>query len=113
MQANPHHVDFAGCISFHARSVAWNASMVTSKPIRLTGHAAVAVAERKLLHSWIEAAVQNPDWAASDPQWKDVERRFRAIPEYDNRILRVDCLETPTETHIITAFFDRKARRPA
>ena len=87
--------------------------MNTGKPIRLTGHAATAVTERKLQLDWIELTVRNPDWSAPDPLWTDVERRFRAIPEYGNRVLRVACLETPTETRIITAFFDRKARRPA
>jgi Domain of unknown function (DUF4258) len=82
------------------------------KPIQLTGHAAAAIAERKLRLSWIEDAVHNPEWTEPDPQWAGVERGFRAIPEFGNRTLRAACLETPTETRIITAFFDRKAKRP-
>lgn len=86
--------------------------MAPSKPIHITEHAAAAIAERKLLLRWIEEAVQKPEWTEPDLQWPDVERRFRAVPEYGNRILRAACLETPTETRIITAFFDRKAKRP-
>jgi hypothetical protein len=86
--------------------------MAPPKPIRLTEHAAAAIAERKLLLRWIEEAVHKPEWTEPDLQWTDVERRFRAIPEFGNRILPAACLETPTETRIITAFFDRKAKRP-
>ena len=86
--------------------------MSPPKPIQLTAHAAAAIAERKLLLRWIEEAARNPEWIEADPKWTHVERRFRAIPEYGNRILRAACLETLTETRIVTAFFDRKARRP-
>ena len=41
-----------------------------------------------------------------------VERRFCAIPEYGNRVLRVACYETALEIRILTVFFDRDARRP-
>ena len=50
---------------------------------------------------------------APDPQGNGIEQRFRAIPEYENRVLRVACLETAAEIRILTAFFDRKAKRPA
>jgi hypothetical protein len=39
-----------------------------------------------------------------------VERRFRAIPEHGNRVLRVVCYETALEIRI-DVFFDRDARR--
>jgi hypothetical protein len=47
-----------------------------------------------------------------DPRRPGVERRFRAIPEYGNRVLRVACYETVVEIRILTVFFDRDARRP-
>ena len=61
---------------------------------------------------WIERTVGTPDWAIPDPRRPGVERRFCAIPEYGNRVLRVACYETALEIRILTVFFDRDARRP-
>jgi len=83
---------------------------VGRKPIRLTRHAADAVAERGLAPEWIEAATHDPDWHVPDPHRPGVERRFKAIAEFDNRVLRIACFETEDEIRILTAFFDRKAR---
>ncbi len=87
--------------------------LFSKKLFVLTGHAASAVDERKLAITWIKQAALSPDWVQPDIRWPRVERRFRAIPEYGNRILRVVCMETDEEIRIITAFFDRKAKRPA
>jgi hypothetical protein len=54
-----------------------------------------------------------PGLPRPDSQGNGIEQRFRAIPEHANRILRVACLESDREIRTITAFFDRKARRPA
>jgi hypothetical protein len=80
------------------------------KPITLTVHAEHAIKERDLDRIWIERAVRKPDWR--EPDSSGAERRFRAIPERDGRILRVVCAETDTEVRVITVFLDRKARRP-
>jgi Domain of unknown function (DUF4258) len=87
--------------------------MSNGKPVVLTIHAAQAVSERELRLEWIESAARACEWSRPDPQGNEIEQRFRAIPEYENRILRVACLESATEIRIITAFFDRKAKRPA
>jgi len=42
-----------------------------------------------------------------------VERRFRVIPEFGGRILRIACIETADEIRILTVFFDRDARKPS
>ena len=80
------------------------------KPVVLTGHAQHVVAQRGIALAWIEAAARQPDWTA--PDTLGAERRFRAIPERDGRILRIVCVETDTEVRVITAFLDRNARRP-
>ena len=87
--------------------------MNAEKPIVLTNHAARAFRERELRLEWIEAAARSCQWSRPDPQGNGIEQRFRAIPEYENRVLRVACLETAAEIRILTAFFDRKAKRPA
>ncbi|MGE3871036.1 MAG: DUF4258 domain-containing protein [Pseudorhodoplanes sp.] len=82
------------------------------KPLRLTRHAQDAVEERALDPGWIERTVREPEWSHPDPR-PDVERRFRAIPEFGGRVLRVACIETADEIRILTVFFDRDARRPS
>ena len=70
------------------------------------------MAERNLDRSWIERTVRAPDWRESDPADPAVERRFAVLAERGGRVLRVACVETATEIRILTAFIDRRARRP-
>jgi hypothetical protein len=86
--------------------------MTGEKPLHYTGHAEDAIAERALDLSWIERTVRQPDWSVPDPREAGVERRFRMIPEFGSRTLRVACLETLAEIRILTAFFDRDAKKP-
>lgn len=87
--------------------------MPSHKLLRLTRHAQDAIEERGLDHSWIERTVREPEWSHPDPRQPGAERRFRAIPEFGGRILRVACIETVDEIRILTVFFDRDARRPS
>jgi hypothetical protein len=80
------------------------------KALALTAHAQHVVRERGIDLAWIERAARNPEWTETDPS--GVERRFQAVSERQNRILRIVCTETDTEVRVITAFFDRNARRP-
>ncbi|MCF8476359.1 MAG: DUF4258 domain-containing protein [Pseudolabrys sp.] len=77
----------------------------------MTAHARLRLQERSLSISWIEATARNPDWTEPDPRDASIERRFRAINERSGRILRVVCIETETAIRVITATFDRNARR--
>jgi hypothetical protein len=83
------------------------------KPVVLTAHARTALEERGLELAWIESAARAPEWRTADPQDATLERRFRAIPERDGRVLRTVCAETDTEIRVATVFFDRRAKRPA
>jgi hypothetical protein len=85
---------------------------MTEKTLTYTRHVEVAIEERELNRDWIERTVRSPDWVAPDTTTLGAVRHFKAIPEYGNRILRVACLESPSEIRILTAFFDRKAKRP-
>jgi Domain of unknown function (DUF4258) len=80
------------------------------KPVTLTAHARQVAQERDIPLDWIAQTVQAPAWR--EPDSAGVERRFRPIAEREGRILRVACVETDTETRVITAFFDRNARSP-
>lgn len=87
--------------------------MSALKPLRFTGHAKDAIFERILDPEWVELAARKPHWRVADPRGGGIERRYRVFQEADGRVLRVVCLETQAEIAILTAFFDRKARRPA
>ncbi len=67
------------------------------KPVVLTTHAATVVAERGLDIAWVERTANEPDWT---------------MPERDGRMLRVVCYETDDAIYVVTAFLDRRARRP-
>ena len=82
------------------------------KPLFFTQHTQDAIDEREIDPAWIERAAHAPEWTVADPNRPGVERRFRRIPEFGNRVLRAACYETTLEIRILTVFFDRNARRP-
>ena len=87
--------------------------MADLKPLLFTRHAEDVIVERKIDRSWVERTVRQPDWSHPDPYRAGVERRFRRIPEYGGRMLRVACTEAEYEIRILTIFFDRNAQRPS
>ena len=87
--------------------------MANTKPLRFTTHAQDAILERELEQGWIERTVREPEWSGPDPRRPHVERRFRVIPEFGGRVLRVACIETADEIRVLTVFFDRNARKPS
>ena len=70
----------------------------TEKPLVFTLHADDVVSERLLLREWVERTVRAPEWTEPEPRGGGIERRFCAIPENGNRVLRVVCLETAGES---------------
>lgn len=82
-----------------------------AKRIVWTAHARIRLQERYFKPSWIESAVWNPDWTEPEPKDPALQRRFKSLPEAQGRILRVICAETETTIRIISAMFDRNARR--
>lgn len=76
-----------------------------------TGHALEALAARRIDPAWVEHAARVPLWTEPDPDHPDVERRFAVIPEFGGRVLRAAVRETATELRVVTAVFDRGARR--
>ncbi|WP_409726469.1 DUF2283 domain-containing protein [Pseudorhodoplanes sp.] len=81
--------------------------MADPKSLRFTRHAEDVILERRLDRSWIERTVRQPDWSRPDPFRPGVERRFRRIPEFGDRVLRVACAEAEHEIRILTIFFER------
>ncbi len=82
------------------------------KSINFTRNALDVIEEREIDNRWVLQAITNPHWVEKDPQDDEVERHFRVIDEYDGRVLRVACVENMDEIRVISAFFDRRARKP-
>lgn len=73
----------------------------------LTQHARKVLAERGIEVEWMERTLQEPQWAEADPNDPAVERRFRVIPEFGGRVLRVAVNITVEPPRIVSVFFDR------
>ena len=84
---------------------------MANKPIGLTAHAKVRLRDRGIDPKWIREAILEPDWTEVDPKDPAIERRFRAVPEFGGRILRVACSETNSSIRVISAMLDRNARQ--
>jgi len=85
--------------------------VTAGKKVTFTHHAEDAIREREIDPDWIMRTALDPEWRTPDPYRPGVERRFRSIPEFNNRVLRVACIESDIELRIVTVFFDRHARK--
>ena len=79
--------------------------------ILLTKHAREAIVVRNIGLDWIEATVSSPDFVEADPHYSDRTRSFKAIAEFDGRMLRVVHRAEGDDIVVITVHFDRGARR--
>jgi len=79
--------------------------------IRLTTHAWERVATGEVALEWIERTVLSPEFERTDVRRPTTTLSFRAIPEFGNRTLRVAHRPEKDDVLVITAFFDRGARR--
>lgn len=76
----------------------------------LTQHAQRAMAEREIPLEWVERTASAPELRLPDPADAAVERRFRRIPEYGGRVLRVAVNKQVEPERIVSVFFDRKMK---
>jgi hypothetical protein len=76
-----------------------------------TSHVLYKIEERRVLTGWIERTLTQPDWTEPDVNDPAALRAFKAIPERDMRVLRVVYVDEGPVRRVITAFFDRGARR--
>jgi hypothetical protein len=88
-----------------------NCFVAGAKKVIFTAHARLRLGERQLPRKWVEDTVETPDWTEPDPKDATIERRLRAIADFGGRTLRVACVETEAVIRVISAMFDRKARR--
>jgi hypothetical protein len=76
----------------------------------LTRHAQKALDEREIPFEWLERTLSAPELARPDPDDATVERRFRRIPEFGGRVLRVAVNTAVEPNRVVSVFFDRKMK---
>jgi len=74
---------------------------------QITKHALKALEEREIQIEWMELTLASPELVLPDPMDASVERRFRRIPEFGNRVLRVAVNTTVEPNRVVSVFFDR------
>jgi len=75
---------------------------------RLTEHARDALEKRQIAVAWVERVLARPKWTEPDPVDAALEHRLAAIPEFENRVLRVIVNTSAAPPRVITAYFDRR-----
>ena len=73
----------------------------------LTQHARDVLAERHIPVEWLERALREPELKQPDPADATLERRYRKIPEHQNRVLRVVVNTTVVAERVVSVCFDR------
>ena len=76
----------------------------------LTKHAKKALDEREIPVEWLEQTLSAPELTLPDPDAATVERRFRRIPEFGGRVLRVAVNTAVEPLRVVSVFFDRKMK---
>lgn len=73
----------------------------------LTQHARKVLAERGIAIEWMLRTLDDPEWSEPDPNDPTIERRFRVIPEFGGRVLRVAVNVEVRPVRVVSVFFDR------
>jgi hypothetical protein len=76
----------------------------------LTQHAQKSLDEREIPVEWLERTLSAPELTLPDPDDATVERRFRRIPEFGGRVLRVAVNTAVEPNRVVSVFFDRKMK---
>jgi Domain of unknown function (DUF4258) len=79
--------------------------------IRLTRHAAERMRQYGIPGEWVEATIEQPAWTQADPFQPGVTRSFREIAQREGRILRVAHRQAGDDVLVLSAHFDRGAKR--
>ncbi len=68
------------------------------------------IEERQISVEWVERTFLAPELVLPDPHDLAIERRFRQIPDYGHRVLRVVVNTSVDPNRIISVFFDRQMK---
>jgi hypothetical protein len=73
--------------------------------IEFTEHATIAIQERKITLRWINQALEHPELRIEDPNDPTVERFYRKVPEFGNRVNRVVVNTKCWSWRVVSVFF--------
>ena len=73
----------------------------------LTKQAQKTLDERGIPIEWLERALFEPECVLPDPDDATLERYFRRIPEFGERVLRVVVNTAVEPNRVVSVFFDR------
>jgi uncharacterized DUF497 family protein len=76
----------------------------------LTQQARKVLTERDIPVEWMERTFFSPEFVRPDPNDPTVEQRFRKIPEFGGRVLRVTVNTTVEPNRVVSVFFDRQMK---
>ena len=76
----------------------------------LTKHAQRVLDERGISVEWMQRTLSAPEWVLPDPEDATVERRFRRMPEFGGRVLRVAVNTAVDPKRVVSVFFDRQMK---
>ncbi len=79
--------------------------------LKLSQHTADEMEGRDIRLAYIEAVLASPDRVVPDPKDPALTRSFKAIPEFGNRVLRIVHRPEGADVFVVTAHWDRGARR--
>lgn len=79
--------------------------------IRFTKHAREEMMRRRIAPAWVTGTIVDPERSEPDPRNPGLIRSYRAIPAFGARVLRVVHRAEGDDILVITAHFDRGARR--
>jgi hypothetical protein len=77
---------------------------------KLTKHARDAMNKRKISAEWLERTLSVPKMIQPDAVDPELEHRLAAIPENENRVLRVIVNTQTNPERVVTMYFDRNMR---
>ncbi len=78
---------------------------------QLTKHAEHMLRERGIARDWIARTLSRPQWTEPDKHDRALRHALSAITERGGKFLRVVYDPAAKPRRVITAFFDRRARR--
>jgi hypothetical protein len=79
-------------------------------PFFLTDHARVSLRRRPMPLEWIQRTIEQPQRTERDRDDPELQHALLAIPEHDNRVLRVVYNQTTTPYRVVTVYFDRRMK---
>ena len=82
----------------------------TASELAYSWHALYVMAERMISPEWVARTVAEPAFRVSDPNDEALERFYRTVPEYGNRVLRVVVNTQVAPWRVVSVFFDRRMR---